>query len=159
MPAIVAWVAGDELVIEVDADAVRIGFDRQFAVRIADRDGIMIGVRGDAELARSNTRERACDIIGGWVEGPERRSLLDQPIDGALMRLTVNAHVGDGVEPELCGGLDGGEFGQLEAVEEVLFDIANPGFDAPLLIATGNVAGLNGKAMVAGEIEVTRVEH
>src|SRR5215472_9592080 len=87
------------------------------------------------------------------------RSLLHQQIDGALLRLTVNAYVGDGVKPELCGGLDGGEFGQLEAVEEILFDIAHAGFDAPLLIATSNVARFNGKAMVAGEIEVTRIEH
>src|ERR1700756_1303738 len=158
MPAIVAAVAGDELVVEVDANAVRMGFDRQSAVSIADRHGIMIGVQGDAELARGNTGEGGGDVIEVRVERPEMRSLLDQQIDGALLRLAVDAYVGDGVEPELCSGLDGGDFGELEAVEEILFDIADAGFDTALLVAAGDIAGLYGEAVVAGKIQVTRIE-
>jgi hypothetical protein len=41
----------------------------------------------------------------------------------------VDAYVGDGVEPDLCSGLDGSIFGEIEAVEEILFDIADTGFD------------------------------
>ena len=78
MPVIVALVARDELAVEVDANAIRIGFDRQFAVSIADGHGIMISVQGDAELARGNTREGASAIIGVRVERPEMRSLLHQ---------------------------------------------------------------------------------
>src|SRR5215831_13352154 len=136
VPTIVASVAGDELVVEVDANPVRISFDRQSTVSIADGDGIMIGVHCDAELARSNTGEGACDVIGMWVERPEMRSFLQQQIDGSLLCLAVDAHVGDGIEPDLCGGLDGSELGQLEPVEEILFDVANAGFDASLARAT-----------------------
>jgi hypothetical protein len=85
------------------------------------------------------------------------RSLLHQQI-GSLLRLAVDAYVGDGVEPELCSGLDGGQFGELEAGEEILFDIADAGFDTALLIAAGDIAGLDGEAVVAGKIEVTRIE-
>ena len=53
------------------------------------------------------------------------RTLLREQIDGSLLRLSVDAHVGDGVEPDLSGGLDGGEFGELEAVEEILFDVTH----------------------------------
>src|SRR6516165_11994731 len=76
MPAIVAGVAGNELVVEVGANPVRIGFDRQSTVSIADGDGIMIGVQSDAELARGNTGEGAGDVIGVRVEWPEMRSFL-----------------------------------------------------------------------------------
>ena len=43
------------------------------------------------------------------------RTLFLQHVDGALMRLAVDAHIGDGVEPDLRGGLDGAELGQLES--------------------------------------------
>ena len=159
VPTIVASVAGDELVVEVDANPVRIGFDRQSTVSIADGDGIMIGVHCDAELARSNTGEGACDVIGVWVKRPEMRSFLQQQIDGSLLCLAVDAHVGDGIEPDLCGGLDGSELGQLEAVEEILFDVANAGFDASLLVGACNIAGFDGKAMMAGKVQISRIEH
>ena len=48
---IAACVTSDELVVEVDADPVGIGFDRQSAVSVCGRDGILIGVQGNAELA------------------------------------------------------------------------------------------------------------
>jgi len=70
----------------------------------------------------------------------------------------VDAYVGDGVEPNLDSGLDGGEFGELEAVEEILFNIANTGFDTALLIAASDIAGCDGEAVMAGKIEVTRIE-
>jgi hypothetical protein len=66
---------------------------------------------------------------------------LRKEIDGALMRLAVVAHVGSCVEPDLGGGLDGAELGELEPAQEVLFYIADTRFDAPLLVGSGNVAG------------------
>ena len=51
MPAITAGVTGDELIVEVDAEAVRIGFDRQAAVSVGGGNVILIGVQRDAELA------------------------------------------------------------------------------------------------------------
>ena len=48
------------------------------------------------------------------------RTLLRKEIDGTLMRLAVNADVGEGVEPDLRGCLDGAELGQLQPAQEVL---------------------------------------
>ena len=62
--AIAARMAGDELVIEVDADPVRIGFDRDAAVRVAGRDGILIGVQSNAELAGGDTDRGVGDVVG-----------------------------------------------------------------------------------------------
>src|SRR6516164_3144001 len=42
MTAIAAPMAGDELIVEVDADPVWIGFDRHAAMRVGGRDGILI---------------------------------------------------------------------------------------------------------------------
>jgi hypothetical protein len=35
----------------------------------------------------------------------------------------MDAHVGDGVEPDLCGRVDRAEVGQLEPMQEILFDV------------------------------------
>jgi hypothetical protein len=58
---IAARVTGDELVVEVDADPVGIGFDRQSAVSVWGEDGILIGIQGDAELAGGDTVEPDVD--------------------------------------------------------------------------------------------------
>src|SRR4029077_7321929 len=109
------------LVVEVDANAVRIGFDRQFAVSIADGHGIMIGVQGDAELARGKTREGTAECIRGRVERPEMRSFLHQQIDRSLLSLAVDSYVGDGVEPNLYSGLGGGQIARLGGVLVLFF--------------------------------------
>ena len=54
------------------------------------------------------------------------RALLRQQIDGPLLRFAVDADVGDGVEPNLRRRLNGAEFGELEPMQEVLFDVAHP---------------------------------
>ena len=53
-------------------------------------------------------------------------ALLREQIDGPLLGLAVDAHVGDGVEPHLCGGLKGTEIGRLEPVQEILLDVTHP---------------------------------
>ena len=84
------------------------------------------------------------------VERSEMRTLLRKQIDGSLLRFAVDAHVGDGVEPDLRGRLDGVEVGQLEPMQEILFDVAD---------AAGNIAGFDRKAVVAGKVEIARIEH
>ena len=51
MTTIPARMTGDELVVEVEADPIGIGFDGQTAVSVCGGYGILIGVQGDAELA------------------------------------------------------------------------------------------------------------
>src|SRR5262245_65772159 len=87
------------------------------------------------------------------------RTLLRKQIDGTLMCLAVNADVGDSVEPDLRGCLDGAEFGQLEHAQEVLLYVAHSRLDAALLVAAGDIAWRDGKAVVAGQIHVPAVEH
>jgi len=50
---IAAHMTGDELVVEVDADPVGIGFDCQPAVSVGGGHGILIGVQRDATLNRT----------------------------------------------------------------------------------------------------------
>src|SRR5215469_17849117 len=87
------------------------------------------------------------------------RSLLPQQIDRSLLCLAVDAHVGDRIEPDLCGGVDGGEFGELEAVEEILFDVAHARLDASFFVRPCNIAGCDGEAVVACKVQITRIEH
>ena len=64
--------------------------------------------------------------IGVRIERSQTRTLLRQQIDGSLLRLAVNAYIGDSVEPNLCGRVDRAEIGQLEPMQEILLDVANP---------------------------------
>jgi hypothetical protein len=69
--AIAAQMMGNELVVEVDADPIRICLDRQSAVSVCGRDGILIGIRGDAELAGGDTGRGVCEVVGVRVERPQ----------------------------------------------------------------------------------------
>src|SRR5690606_2011953 len=88
----------------------------------------------------------------------EARALGDEAVDGPLVRLAVDAHVRDGVEPDACSWIHGAEVGDLEAIQEVLLDVADARFDAALLVAGSDVAGHDLEAELSGEVGVTRVE-
>src|SRR5262249_30597148 len=113
----------------------------------------------NAELARGARCCSVRDIVTVLGERLQMGLFLRKQIDGTLMRLAVDAHVGDGVEPDLGSGLDGAELGQLQPAQEVLFYVAYSRLDAALLVAAGDVAGRDGKAVVAGKVGVARVEH
>jgi hypothetical protein len=71
----------------------------------------VIGVNRDAELAGGSHDCGARNIIMVGVERSE--AIFLKQIDGTAMSLFVDAHVGDGIEPDLCGGLDGAELDQV----------------------------------------------
>jgi hypothetical protein len=77
----------------------------------------VIGVGRDAELAGSLRGRGAPNIITVGIEPSE--ALFLKQIDRAPTRLFVNAHVGDGIEPDLCDRLDGAELGQVEATRDI----------------------------------------
>jgi hypothetical protein len=52
--------------------------------------------------------------------------------------------------------VNGAEVGQFEPMQEILFDVANTRLHAPLLVAAGDIAGLDRKAVVAGKVEIAR---
>ena len=93
------------------------------------------------------------------MSGRRCGALLRQQIDGPLLRLAVDPHVGDAVEPQLGGRLDSAEVGQLEPGQEVLLDVAHPVLHAALLVAPADIAGRDGEAEVVGEVQVARIEH
>src|SRR5262249_57658835 len=97
-------------------------------------------------------------IGGGVGEEVQMGLLLRKQIDGTLMRLAVDAHVGGCVEPDLGGCLDGAELGELEPTQEVLLDVAHALLDAPLLIGAGDVAGRDDKTIVAGQKRIAPLQ-
>ena len=99
------------------------------------------------------------DVVGMRIERLQMRALLRQQIDGPPLRLAVDAHIGDGVEPELRRRLNRAELSQFEPAQEVLFDVAHPRFHAALLVAAGHIARRDGEAVVAGEVQIAGIEH
>ncbi|HJY91561.1 MAG TPA: hypothetical protein VJ255_14845, partial [Candidatus Acidoferrum sp.] len=78
------------------------------------------GVDGDAELAGGDTGRSMCKVVRVRVERSQMRTLLRKQINGSLLRFAVDAHVGDGIEPDLCGRVNGAEVGQFEPMQEIL---------------------------------------
>jgi hypothetical protein len=85
-------------------------------------------------------------------------ALLREQIDGSLLRFAVDAHVGDGVEPDLRCGLKRDEVGLLEPVQEIFLDVPNARFNATLFVAARDVTGCDCEAVVAGKVQITRIE-
>src|SRR5262245_38712414 len=156
---IAARMTGDERGMKVDAEAIVIGVEGQAAVSVLRGNVIGVGVERDAELAGSDRGRGARDIIGMWIEPRQMRTLFLQHVEGSLMRLAVDARIGDGVEPDLRGGLDGAELAQLQSTQEVLLDVTNTRLHAALLIGARNVARLDRKAVVTSEVEIAGIEH
>jgi hypothetical protein len=73
--------------------------------------------------------------------------------------LTVLAHIGDLVEPDLCGWIHGREIGELGAVQEVFLHIPDAGFDPTPLVSGGNVARGNLEGVMAPVIDIAWIEH
>ncbi len=67
--------------------------------------------------------EDAGGVVGNWVPRSESGLLFFEQIHWPLVGLPVDAHIGDGIEPKLGGGVDGAEIEQLEAIEEVRLHI------------------------------------
>jgi len=126
-------------------------------VSVCGGDRILIGVQGDTELAGGDTGRRVCDVVGVRIARSQTWTLLRQQIDGSLLRFAVDAHIGDGIEPDLCGRVDGAEVGPLEPKQEIPFDVAHTSLHASLLVAAGDIAGLDRKAVVAGKVEIARI--
>ena len=98
---------------------------------------------------------------GGDVEGvgiDREQSLLGEEEVGGFARLPVLAGVGDRVHPEPGRGVDGVQGAEFAARQEVAFDVTDGALDAALLVGRERVAGPRLAAVVAGEIEVTRIE-
>lgn len=97
-------------------------------------------------------------VIGDRGEGFEVWLFLGEVLLGPAAGLAVETHVGDGVEPVTGSGMDGGEAGDFQAVEEVLLHIADARFDAALRVCAFDVTRHGQEAVVGGEVQVTGME-
>jgi hypothetical protein len=68
---IAALMAGDELGIEVDADAIGIGLYGEPAMRVGARNRIAVRVEGNTELAGGARGRGARDVVGMRIERPQ----------------------------------------------------------------------------------------
>ena len=55
------------------------------------------------------------DVVGMRIERLQMRALLHQQIGGPPLRLAMDAHIGDGIEPELRRSLNGAELQSIRA--------------------------------------------
>src|SRR5205807_6920118 len=65
-----------------------------------------------------------------------------------------NAGVGDGSAPLDCGGIDGGEGGDVQAVEEIFLYIAHAVFHPPFFVCLAHIAGDGLEAVVSCQVQV-----
>ena len=159
VPVIGSWMAGDELIVVIDADPVGIGFEGQPCSGMLGGHGVVIGVNGDTKLRRSPHLPYGADVAGMGGKGLEAGFFFFEHFQGFSSGLPMDAHIGNGIEPETRGGIDGLEGGRLEPGKEIFFHISYPIFHTPLLVALANAARGDGEAVVVGEVQVGWVEN
>ena len=70
----------------------------------------------------------------------------------------MDAHMGDGVQPEAGGRVDGSQTREVQAIEEAFFDIPHIVLDPPLGLGLANSTGLGREAMMGGKVQISFVE-
>ena len=83
---------------------------------------------------------------------------LDEQLQRCLVRLTVDADVGDGVQPMAARWIEGRPRRQFQPAEEVLFNKLHPIFDAPFFVALSDAASADFEAVMVGEVQIARVK-
>ena len=154
-----AGVTGDEFVVAVNANPVRMGLDRHWAMSVPQWHRIMIGIQRDAELARRHRGYGASKIVGMRIGLSQMLTFFSEQIDRSALGLSVDALVGDAIEPDPGGGLHRTQIAQLQSAQKILFDVADSRLDPTFFVSPANVAGGNLKAMVASKVRVARIEH
>src|SRR4029079_7934496 len=91
-------------------------------------------------------------------DGCELELFGREQLHGCFMRLTVNADIGDGLQPMANRRIEGWPRRQFQTTKEVLFDVFDCILDAPFFIALAHTAGPHFEAIMVGEVQVTRVD-
>jgi len=105
MPVIGAMVPGDQVVLLIDAQSIRIDFEGQQRSGIFRGNRIPVGIDGNPELRGCPDLGDGGDVKGMFRQRVEIRPLLFQKIDGFLPGNTMDADIGDGVQLEATGGM------------------------------------------------------
>jgi hypothetical protein len=125
---------------------------------ITGRDRVVIGIDGDPELAAGPQVEHAQGWIGMGVEWEQPWVFLGEQGIGLAMGFAVDADVGDRVEPEAGGGVEGREADPVQAGQEVLLHVSHRVFDAPLFMRLSGGTSPDVEAVMAGEVQVVGLE-
>jgi len=83
--------------------------------------------------------------------------LLEQ-VDGLFSRFAVDADVGDLVQPDSGGGIQGLEVRDVESGQEVFLGIPHPVFHASFFVSRADVAGGDGETICVCKVEIGRIE-
>ena len=86
--------AGDELLALLDAESVGRGFQRQDLAREMGRDGVAVGVEGEAKLPRRSDRRHGGDIKGMPRQWAQRGLFRLPQLGGFLAGFAVHADIG-----------------------------------------------------------------
>lgn len=148
-----AGMLGDESVAAEKAQVIGSGVESEVgAGGILGGDAVAIGLEGDAELAGRAGGLNAGAVVVMNGEGAQVFFLGGEEGDGLFFGVGVEADVGDGVHPGTGVTVEFGEGGDVESVEKVALDVADPVFDTAFFLGLADVAGLNGEVVMGGEI-------
>jgi hypothetical protein len=155
---IAAEVGGDEFLVVIDEQLIGVNLQAQFLGGVEGRHGVTVGVQHDATAAIGAGRTDDGAVVGQRWQGFEVGLFLGEVFLGFTASFAVEANVGDGVEPLPEGGMEGGEAGDVQAVEEVLFHVADARFDAALLVGAFDRARDGLEAVVVSKVQVAGME-
>jgi len=156
LAAVVATgVRGDQFFAEEKDEPVRVNFEGELLAGVEAGDGIEVGVKGDAAAAAGGDGLDDGGVMGlRWQRAqggflPGRKQL-----NGFAMGFAVDADIGHLAQPLVCGGAQCRKAGNVQAVEEVAFDIADGVFDAAFFIGLAHAAGDGAEAVMGGKVQI-----
>jgi hypothetical protein len=131
---------------------------RQSRARPMRRNGVAIGLPDHAKPAVDPQGAHHSGVIGQGRSGCELGLLFGEQVQRRFMRLAVETDIGNGLQPMTACWIKGRPGRQFQAAQEVLFDVFHAALHAPFLIALFHAAGSDPKAVVIGEVQVTRID-
>src|SRR5205823_6624796 len=108
-----AGMAGNERVPVVEAEPIRVGFERQGLAGIRGWHRIAIGIEGNAKLPGGSDLRHRRDIEWMQWQGAQPRSLCLPERKGGVFGFTMHAHIGDSLEPLSGSRIQSPEVGDL----------------------------------------------
>ena len=119
MALIGARMSGDEFVVVIDTQALGIGLQSQAPGSVFSRNGVAVGLYGDAKLLGGSNLRDGGEIKGMGRQGAQIRFFFWPQLTGWLSGFAVYPDIGHGREPVLGGGVQSTEGGDVETGEEV----------------------------------------
>ena len=151
-----AQVRGDEFFVVMEEQLIGIDLKGELLGSVEVRHGVAVGLKNNPAATVGADGPYGPAVIGTERQGFEQGLFLGKPLAGFGAGFTVDAHVGYGVQPRSASRVERLKGGDFQAVEEVLFDVTHAVLHAPLFVGLPDLAGHGDKAVVGGEVQVTR---